>query len=121
MHKILIVDDAQFIRLRLNKLLTAHGYKVVEAADGADALDTYRAERPDAVLMDITMPNQDGLAALAELRRIDPLAKVIMLTALGQQAIMVEALRAGAKDFLVKPFEADRVLGAIARVLRAAA
>src|SRR5262245_20592234 len=117
MTTVMVVDDAQFIRMRLSKLLAEHGYLVIEAADGFEALDRYREARPDAVLMDLTMPNKDGLCALAEICRLDPCAKVIMLTALGQQQIMVEAIRAGAKDFLVKPYEPERVVRALRRVL----
>jgi len=117
MITVMVVDDAQFIRLRLSKLLIEQGYHVVEAADGVEALDVYQAARPDAVLMDLTMPNKDGLTALTEICQYDPRARIIMLTALGQQSIMVDAIRAGAKDFLVKPFEPERVMRAIQRVL----
>lgn len=115
MALVLVVDDAQFMRLRLNKLLTEAGYEVVEAATGREALEKY-AERPaDVVLMDITMPEMDGLTALKELKRQFPDAKVIMCTALGQQSAVLEAIKAGAKDFIVKPFQPERVLQAVAK------
>ena len=115
---IMVVDDAQFMRLRLTKLLTRQGYEVIEAADGEAAVQKYRSFQPDAVLMDITMPHKDGLEALAEIQCLDAQAKVIMLTAIGQQAMILKALQAGAKDFLVKPYEPDRLLKALQKVLR---
>ncbi len=118
MLKIMVVDDAQFMRLRVSKLLIKHGYEVVEAGDGAAAVQTYRQLKPDAVLMDITMPIKDGLTALSEIRQFDPQAKVIMLTALGQQAIVLKAMQAGAKDFLVKPFDPERIMKSVQKVLK---
>ncbi len=115
MALVLVVDDAQFMRLRLNKLLTEAGYEVVEAATGLEALEKYEERPADVVLMDITMPEMDGLTALKELRRRFPEAKVIMCTALGQQSAVLEAIKAGAKDFIVKPFQPDRVLQAVAK------
>ena len=117
MAKVLVVDDAAFMRLRACKVLQAHGHEVVQAENGADAVRQYAEHRPDAVLMDITMPRMDGLAALKEIRKIDPDARVAMVTAMGQQAIVMEALRAGAKDFVLKPFQPDRVLGALQKLL----
>jgi len=117
MAKILIVDDAAFMRLRCAKLLTENGYEVVEAENGVQAVKKYQEVRPDGVLMDITMPEMDGLEALAAIRRIDPDAKVAMLTAMGQQSIVIEALKAGARDFVVKPFQPERVLSAVKRLV----
>ncbi len=117
MSKILIVDDAQFMRLRIAKVLTQHGHEIVEAADGEAAIKTYRQVRPDLVLLDITMPRKDGLAALAEICALDPKAKVVMLTALGQQAVVLQAMQAGAKDFLVKPFDPERMVKVLQKVL----
>ena len=117
MLTIMIVDDSQFIRMRVTKLLTKHGYEVVEAEDGQAAVQTYRHSRPDAVLMDITMPGKDGLTALTEIRQFDPQAKVIMLTALGQQTIVLRALQAGAKEFLVKPYQPERMMKTLQKVL----
>jgi two-component system, chemotaxis family, chemotaxis protein CheY len=118
MPTIMVADDTQFIRIRLGKLLAEQGYVVVEAADGVEAIDVYRSSMPDVVLMDLTMPNKDGLAALMEICRFDPHARVIMLTALGQQSLMIEAIRAGARDFLVKPCEPERVVDAVRRILK---
>jgi two-component system chemotaxis response regulator CheY len=119
MPKILVVDDAAFMRLRAVKLLVEAGYVVVEAENGRLAVDAYARERPDAVLMDITMPEMDGLEALAEIRKIDPTARVAMLTAMGQQSIVMDAIKRGARDFVVKPFAPDRVLGAVSKLLSA--
>jgi two-component system chemotaxis response regulator CheY len=115
--KVLVVDDAAFMRLRACKVLQDNGHEVVQAENGADAIRQYAEHRPDAVLLDITMPEMDGLEALKEIRRIDPAARVAMVTAMGQQAIVMEALRAGAKDFVLKPFQPDRVLGALQKLL----
>jgi two-component system, chemotaxis family, chemotaxis protein CheY len=117
MATILIVDDAQFIRMRVAKVLTQHGHAVVEAGDGDQAVQVYRAAQPDAVVMDITMPVKDGIAALSEIRQFDPQARVIMLTALGQQSMILQAMRAGAKDYLLKPFNPEGLIQAIDKVL----
>jgi two-component system chemotaxis response regulator CheY len=113
----MIVDDAQFMRLRVAKLLTQHGHEIIEAADGEAAINTYRQVRPDLVLMDITMPRKDGLTALVEIRALDPKAKVVMLTALGQQGVILQAMQAGAKDFLVKPLDSERMIKVLQKVL----
>lgn len=117
MAKILIVDDAEFLRLRISKMLVGGGHQVIEAENGAKAVTTYKSAKPDAVLMDITMPEMDGLAALKEIRAADPNARVVMLTALGQESIVIEAIKNGAKDFVVKPFQPDRVMAAIDKAL----
>lgn len=117
MPTVLIVDDAQFMRMRCAKLLEKNGFQVIEAENGRLAVQMYVEAKPDAVLLDITMPEMDGLAALKEIRQIDPQAKVAMLTALGQQGMVIEAIKAGAKDFIVKPFEQDRVLDALHKLL----
>ena len=119
MAKVMVVDDAAFMRLRACKVLQDNGYEVLQAENGADAVRQYAEHRPDAVLMDITMPEMDGLAALKEIRKLDPQARVAMVTAMGQQAIVMEALKAGAKDFVLKPFQPDRVLGALHKLLGA--
>ena len=119
MPKVMVVDDAAFMRLRACKVLEDNGYQVLQAENGVDAVRQYAEHRPDAVLLDITMPEMDGLEALKEIRRIDPHARVAMVTAMGQQAIVMEALRAGAKDFVLKPFQPDRVLGALQKLLAA--
>ncbi len=113
MATILVVDDAAFMRMRMSKILTEAGYVVVQAENGLEAVEKYQSEKPDAVLMDITMPEMDGLTALKEIRSLDPAARVAMVTALGQQQIVLEAVKSGAKDFLVKPCEGDRVLAAV--------
>lgn len=117
MALVLVVDDAQFMRLRLNKILSDAGHEVVEAGNGIEALQQYQQHSPDIVLMDITMPEMDGLAALKELRQRDPNSNIIMCSAMGQQNLVMEAIKAGAKDFIIKPFEPDRVLQAVAKVL----
>jgi len=113
MAKILLVDDADFMRMRSAKLLTENGYSVVEAQNGAEAIEVYLAEKPDLVLMDITMPVMDGITAVREIVKRDPQAKVIMCSALGQQTMVIEAIKAGAKDFIVKPFQPDKILSTL--------
>ncbi len=117
MPTILVVDDASFIRMRVKKLLTKHGYDVVEAEDGNQAVKTYRFVQPDAVIMDITMPGKDGISALVEIRNIDPQAKVIMLSALGQQTMILQAMQAGAADFLVKPYNPEKFIKTVEKML----
>lgn len=117
-NKIMIVDDAAFMRMMIKDILTKNGYEVVaEAADGAQAVEKYKEHQPDLVTMDITMPEMDGIAALKAIKEINPNAKVIMCSAMGQQAMVIDAIQAGAKDFIVKPFQADRVLEAIGKTL----
>ena len=118
MPKIMIVDDSLFMRNRLVKLLAEHEYETVTAYDGVEAVRVYREARPDAVLMDITMPRKDGLEALAEIRRLDLTSKVIMLTALDQPQLASQAILAGAKDFMVKPVQLGRLLMTLRKVLR---
>lgn len=113
MAKILIADDAAFMRMKSASLVKELGHEVIEAEDGAEAVKVYQAESPDAVLMDITMPNMDGMEALAAILKIDPDAKIAMVTAMGQQAVIMEAIKAGAKDFVVKPFDSDRIQSAL--------
>ena len=119
MAKVMVVDDAAFMRLRACKVLQENGHETVQAENGLEAVKQYAEHRPDAVLMDITMPEMDGLAALKEIRKMDPNARVAMVTAMGQQAIVMEALKAGAKDFVLKPFQPDRVLNALQKILAA--
>lgn len=116
MPTILVVDDAAFMRMRTTKILQEAGYRVLQAENGVDAVEKYYAHRPEAVLMDITMPEMDGLTALRQIRAIDPQAKVAMVTALGQQKIVLEAVKCGARDFLVKPCDGDRVLAAVGKL-----
>jgi len=115
--RIMVVDDAAFMRMRCKKFLAAQGYEVAEAATGKEAVQKYRETRPDAVFLDITMPDMDGLTALGEIMSINPRARVAMLTAMGQQSIVISALKAGARDFVVKPFDEQRVLSAVQKLL----
>jgi two-component system chemotaxis response regulator CheY len=118
MPTVLIADDAAFMRMMLKNVLTEAGYEVVgEAENGAVAVSRYRELRPDLTTMDITMPEMDGLAALKEIRAGDPSARVVMCSAMGQQSMVIESIQAGAKDFIVKPFQPDRVLEAVQKAL----
>ena len=115
---ILITDDAIFMRVTLKNLLVSNGYDVIgEAANGQEAVEKYAAHHPDIVFMDITMPIMDGITATRTIKESDPNAKVIMCTAMGQKNMVVEALQAGAKDFIVKPFKPERVLESIQKLL----
>ena len=115
---ILISDDAAFMRMMIKDILTKNGYNVVgEAENGAKAVEKYNELKPDLVLMDITMPEMDGIAALKAIKSTDPNATVIMCSAMGQQAMVIEAIQSGAKDFIVKPFQADRVIEAVKKVI----
>ena len=117
MATIMVVDDAAFMRQRCMKLLNDNGYETVPAENGRDAVEKYQASKPDAVLLDITMPDMDGVEALKEIIRLDQNAKVAMVTAIGQQNMVIECLKSGAKDFVVKPFDPDRVLAAVKKIL----
>jgi len=117
MAKILVVDDAEFLRVRLTKMLATDGFEVFQAENGLKAVEQYKAIHPDVVLMDVTMPEMDGLTALKEIVQFDAKAKVIMLTALGQESVVLEAVKSGARDFVVKPFEQERVMKAITKIL----
>ncbi|MCR6096053.1 response regulator [Salipaludibacillus agaradhaerens] len=116
--RVLIVDDAAFMRMMIKDILQKNDFEVIgEAGDGQQALDLYKEHSPDLVTMDITMPEMDGITSLKEIRKHDPNAKVIMCSAMGQQAMVIDAIQAGAKDFIVKPFQAERVLEAINKTL----
>ncbi|MGB3367877.1 MAG: response regulator [Acidaminobacteraceae bacterium] len=115
---ILVVDDAAFMRMMIRDVLTKNGYEVLgEAENGAKAVEKYKEVKPDLVIMDITMPEVDGIQAVKEIKAFDPNAKVVMCSAMGQQAMVIEAIQAGARDFIVKPFQADRVIEAVKKVL----
>lgn len=118
--RILITDDALFMRVTLKNILTQNGFEVVgEAANGLESVKLYNELKPDLVTMDITMPEMDGISAVREIRSNNPDAKIVMCTAMGQKNMVVEAIEAGAKDFIVKPFQPDRVLEAVNKLLAA--
>jgi two-component system chemotaxis response regulator CheY len=118
MASVLVVDDAAFMRMMIKDILSKNNFEVTgEAANGNEAVEKYKELRPDLVTMDITMPEKDGIEALKEIRKIDPNAKVVMCSAMGQQAMVIDAIQSGAKDFIVKPFQADRVIEALQKVL----
>ena len=115
---ILICDDAAFMRMMIKDILTKNGQEIAgEAENGAIAVEKYSELQPDLVLMDITMPEMDGIQALKKIRANDGNANVIMCSAMGQQAMVIEAIQSGAKDFIVKPFQPDRVLEAVRKVI----
>jgi two-component system, chemotaxis family, chemotaxis protein CheY len=116
--RILIVDDAAFMRMMIKDILVNNGYEIVgEANNGLKAVEMYKKEKPDLVTMDITMPDMDGISAVKEIRKSDPSARIVMCSALGQQSMVMEAIQAGARDFIVKPFQPDRVIEALKKVL----
>lgn len=116
--KIMIVDDAAFMRMTIKNCLSKAGYEnLIEAADGQIALETYQSEKPDLVIMDITMPNMDGIQALQAIKAADPSAKVVMCSAMGQESMVVDAIHLGALDFIVKPFKPDRILQTVTKIL----
>jgi two-component system chemotaxis response regulator CheY len=117
MATILVADDAAFMRLRLRSILEGAGHEVVEACNGAEAVEAFAGRQPDAVLLDITMPVMDGITALKSIHASDPEARVAMCSALGQQSMVLQAIQSGARDFIVKPFEPERVLAALDRLL----
>jgi two-component system, chemotaxis family, chemotaxis protein CheY len=118
MARVLIVDDAAFMRMMIKDILEKNGFEVIgEASNGLKAVEIYKAEKPDVVTMDITMPDMDGIEAVKAIKGFDASAKVIMCSAMGQQTMVMDAIKAGARDFIVKPFQADRVLEAIKKAL----
>lgn len=118
--RVLIIDDAKFMRAMIKDILTAGGYEIAgEAENGIEAIRVYKDVRPDVVTMDITMPEMNGIEALKEIKKIDASAKVVMCTAMGQKALVIEAIQAGASDFVVKPFQPERILQTLAKVLGA--
>ncbi|MBC8061491.1 MAG: response regulator [Clostridiaceae bacterium] len=118
MTRVLIVDDAAFMRMMIKDILEKNGFEVIgEASNGIKAVELYKKDKPDIVTMDITMPDMDGIQAVKAIKEFDPTAKVIMCSAMGQQTMVMDAIRAGARDFIVKPFQADRVLEAIKKAI----
>ena len=116
--KVLICDDAAFMRMMIKDILSKNGYEVAgEAENGAKSEEKNNETKPDLVLMDITMPEMDGIQALKKIKEADASANIIMCSAMGQQAMVIEAIQSGAKDFIVKPFQADRVLEAVKKVV----
>ena len=119
MSRILLIDDAAFMRMILKDVLTKNGYEICgEASNGKEGIQKYKELKPDLTTLDITMPEMDGITTLKEIKKIDSNAKVIMCSAMGQEAMVVEAIQAGAKDFIVKPFQSDRILEAVKKVLK---
>ena len=115
---VLVVDDAAFMRMMVKDILTKNGYEVVgEAENGMKALEKYQELKPDLITMDITMPEMDGISAVKEIKKVDPNAKIVMCSAMGQQAMVIGAIQAGARDFIVKPFQPDRVLEAVRKAV----
>ena len=109
--KILLVDDAAFMRMMIKNTLAQNGYTdIIEASDGLEALEKCLSENPDLVLMDITMPNLDGIEALRKLKEVQPSTRVVMCSALGQEKMVLEAIKLGAEDFIVKPFKPERIM-----------
>lgn len=115
---VLVVDDAAFMRMMIRDILSKEGYVIHEAVNGRDAVEKYEELRPDLVTMDITMPEMGGIEALREIRAVDPEARVLMVSAMGQQKMIVEALEFGALDFLVKPFQPTKVLETVRKCLQ---
>ena len=115
---ILLVDDAAFMRMMLKDILVKNGYEVLgEAENGLTTVEKYKKLNPGLVIMDITMPEMDGIEAVKEIKKINPSAAVIMCSAMGQQSMVIEAIQSGAKDFIVKPFQADRIIEAVRKVI----
>jgi len=117
MAKVLLVDDAAFMRMRCAKVLNKLGHTVVEAENGLQALDVFDREKPDLVLLDITMPEMDGIEALKAIKLRSPGTKVAMVSAMGQQDMVLEAIKSGAADFVLKPFDEERLVSAINKLL----
>jgi two-component system chemotaxis response regulator CheY len=116
--KILLVDDAAFMRMMLKDTLNKNGYtNIIEAADGEIACNMYKDEKPDLIIMDITMPNKSGIDALRDIKAMDPDSKIIMCSAMGQESMVVEAIKLGALDFIVKPFKPERILQIVNKIL----
>jgi two-component system chemotaxis response regulator CheY len=116
--RVMVVDDAAFMRMMIKDILTKNGYEIVgEAENGLKAVERYKELQPDLVIMDITMPEMDGIQAVKEIKKINPDAKIMMCSAMGQQAMVIESIQAGARDFVVKPFQSDRVIEAVQKII----
>jgi two-component system chemotaxis response regulator CheY len=117
-HRVMLVDDASFMRMMLKNILVGSGYEVIgEAENGAKAVEQYKNLKPDLVIMDIIMPEMGGIDAVREIVKVNPAAKILMCSSMGQQSLVVEAIQAGAKDFIVKPFQPSNVLEAVKKAL----
>ncbi len=118
MARVLVADDASFMRQMIREIVEAEGYEVVgEAADGDEAIETYKEIQPDLVMMDIVMPRRSGIDAVKAILKLNPKARVIMCSALGQETLVAEAMDAGASDFIVKPFKPDSVIATVKKVV----
>lgn len=117
MALIMVVDDSEFMRVRLKNLLTEEGHQVIEAGDGHQAVEMYKQYKPDLALMDITMPVMDGIAALKAIQAYDTDSKVVMCSALGQQSMVMEAIKSGAKDFIIKPYQTDKIIATVRKMV----
>ena len=117
MSQVMVVDDSAFIRMKSRKILSECGHSVLEAANGVEAVDMYKSQSPDCVLLDIAMPDMDGLTALAKIREYDPDAKIAMVTSITGQRVVIQALKAGAMDFVVKPFTRDMITAAVTKMI----
>lgn len=116
--KVLVVDDAAFMRMMIKEILSKNGYDVIgEAENGTRAIEKYKELTPDLVIMDITMPEMDGIEAVKEIKKVNQDSTIIMCSAMGQQAMVIESIQAGARDFIVKPFQAERVIEAVKKVI----
>lgn len=115
--KILTVDDALYMRAMIRDILSNHGYEIYEAEDGEASVEAYQKHQPDLVLMDITMPGMDGISATKEILATDPAARVVICSALGQKQMVLDAVKAGACEYIVKPFEEDEVLDVVERII----
>ncbi|RII36350.1 response regulator [Clostridium chromiireducens] len=117
MKKVLIVDDAVYMRLSLKEILERNGFEVIgDAENGIEAINKYKMLSPDIVTMDITMPEMDGVQALTEIKKIDSNAKVVMISAMGQESIVRESIMNGAKGFIVKPFKEENVIKSLSKI-----
>jgi len=116
--RILVADDAACMRLMLRNILTLNGFEVIaEASNGDEAIEAYKDYKPDLVTMDITMPKKDGINAIKKIKEMDPDAKIIVVSAMGQKAMVIDAIKAGAKHFLIKPLEATKVITVVSKML----
>lgn len=117
MKRVLIADDANFMRMMIKNILTKQGYEVVgEAANGLEAIELYQSLKPDIVTMDITMPECNGIEAVKGIKQVDAEAKIVMVSAMGQQSMVMDAIKAGAKDFIVKPFNEDKIADSLGKL-----